>query len=171
MATIVGGAYIGFKTINRLHAIQSDWLEFRHVTENKGKSLSQIRNYFGFGGFIHNFQNYVSQKDRNLAGVVQRDMDELLAALATYEIVGASESERTALNDIRKVITQYRLNLAKAERLIAAAQLAERVVGHELPGALNLGIAVRAPNEICQRCPGHNLSIRRRFSSIFMLQR
>lgn len=119
VATIIGGAVIGFKTINRLHAIQSDWLEFRYVTENKGKSLSQIRSYFGFGGFIHDFQNYVSQKDRDLAGVVQRDLDELLAAMATYEIVGVSEAERTALFDIRKVIAQYRLNLAKAERLIA----------------------------------------------------
>ena len=55
VATIIGGSVIGFKTINRLNAIQSDWLEFRCVTQNKGKSLSQIRNYFGSGGFIHNF--------------------------------------------------------------------------------------------------------------------
>lgn len=49
---MIGSAVIGFKTINRLNIIQSDWLEFRHATENKGQSLSQIRNYFGFGGFI-----------------------------------------------------------------------------------------------------------------------
>ncbi len=120
VATIIGGAVIGYKTLNRLYAIQSDWLEFRHVTENKGKSLSQIRSYLGFGGFIHNFQNYVSKKDRNLAGVVQRDIDELMAALATYEIVGVSKAERTALYDVRKVIAQYRLNFAKAQRLIAS---------------------------------------------------
>ena len=55
VATIIGGAVIGYKTLNRLNAIQTDWLEFRYVTENKGKSLSKIRNYLGFGGFIHNF--------------------------------------------------------------------------------------------------------------------
>jgi len=34
VATIIGGSVIGFKTINRLNAIQSDWLEFRCVTQN-----------------------------------------------------------------------------------------------------------------------------------------
>ena len=94
VATIIGGSVIGFKTINRLNAIQSDWLEFRCVTQNKGKSLSQIRNYFGSGGFIHNFQNYISRRDSGLAGIVRRDMDELLAAVATYEVVGFSTTER-----------------------------------------------------------------------------
>ncbi len=120
VATMIGGAVIGFKTINRLNIIQSDWLEFRHVTENKGQSLSQIRNYFGFGGFIHNFQNYVSERDPDLGGVVRRDIDELLAAVATYEVVGVSEAERAALADIRKVIAIYRSNLQKAERLVSA---------------------------------------------------
>ena len=119
VATIIGGFVIGFKTINRLNAIHSDWLEFRHVTQNKGQSLSQIRNYFGFGGFIHNFQNYISQRNSGLAGVVRRDMDELLAAVATYEVVGISRSEHLALADIRKVIANYRVNLDKAEGLIA----------------------------------------------------
>jgi len=68
--------------------------EFRCVTQNKGKSLSQIRNYFGSGGFIHNFQNYISRRDSGLAGIVRRDMDELLAAVATYEVVGISTTER-----------------------------------------------------------------------------
>lgn len=118
-ATMVAGVVIGFKTINRLNAIQTDWLEFRHVTANKGYSLSQIRNFFGFGGFIHNFQNYVSRRDPDLAGVVQRDIDELLAAVATYEIVSLSEKELAAISDIRKVIIQYRSNLKKAENLIS----------------------------------------------------
>lgn len=117
LATMVGGALIGFKTINRLNTIQSDWLEFCHITANKGRALSQIRNYFGFGGFIHNFQNYVSGRNPNLAGVVRRDMDELLAAVATYEIIGVSRAERAAFADIRKVISNYRSNLAKAEQL------------------------------------------------------
>lgn len=129
VATIIGGAVIGFKTINRLNAIQSDWLEFRHVTQNKGKSLSQIRNYFGFGGFIHNFQNYISQRDSGLAGVVRRDMDELLAAVATYEVVGISKAERMALGDIRKVIANYRANLDKAERLIAKGGGEKEIAG------------------------------------------
>ena len=88
LVTMVGGALIGFKTINRLNTIQSDWLEFRHITANKGRALSQIRKNFGFGGFIHNFQNYVSERNPDMAGVVRRDMDELLAAVATYEVIG-----------------------------------------------------------------------------------
>ena len=118
LATMVGGALIGFKTINRLNTIQSDWLEFRHITANKGRALSQIRNYFGFGGFIHNFQNYVSGRNPNMAGVVSRDMDELLAAVATYEVIGISKAERAAFADIRKVIANYRSNLTKAKQLI-----------------------------------------------------
>ncbi len=129
VATIIGGSVIGFKTINRLNAIQSDWLEFRYVTQNKGQSLSQIQNYFGFGGFIHNFQNYISRRDPGLAGVVRRDMDELLAAVATYEVVGISRTERMALADIRKVIANYRANLDKAERLIAEGGGEKEIAG------------------------------------------
>ncbi len=127
VAAMIGSAVIGFKTINRLNISQSDWLEFRHVTENKGRSLSQIRNYFGFGGFIHDFQNYVSRRDPDLGGVVRRNIDELLAAVATYEAVGVSEAERAALADIRKVIAVYRSNLQKAERLISAGENPEMI--------------------------------------------
>ena len=119
LATMVGGTLIGFKTINQLNTIQSNWLEFRHITANKGQALSQIRNYFGFGGFIHNFQNYVSVRNPDMAGVVRRDMDELLAAVATYEIIGISRGERAAFADIRKPIANYRSNLDKAEQMIA----------------------------------------------------
>lgn len=122
VATIFGGAVIGFQTINRLGTIQSDWLEFRNVTANKGKALSQIRNYFGFGGLIHDYQSFVSQRNPDIAGVVQRDIDELLAAVATYEIVGISADESAALADIRSVIAVYKSNLTKAERLIGAGQ-------------------------------------------------
>jgi signal transduction histidine kinase len=117
VATIVGGVAIGFATIDRLGAVQSGWLEFRHVTSNKGQSLSQIRSYFGFGGFVHDFQNYVTSYAPNLGGVVQRDLDELLSAIATYEVVGTSQAEQTALDDLRKVIDAYRSNLAEARRL------------------------------------------------------
>ncbi|MFQ5765409.1 MAG: sensor histidine kinase [Rhodospirillales bacterium] len=127
VATIIGGGVIGYKTLDRLNAIQSYWLEFRQITANKGQSLSQIRNYFGFGGFIHDFQNYLSHQDPNLAGVVHRDIDELLAAVATYEVVGVSEAERSALADIRHVIALYDANLAKAERLIRAGAGADRI--------------------------------------------
>lgn len=118
VATLAGGAVIGLKTANRLEAIQSDWLDFRHITANKGQSLSQVRNYFGFGGFIHNFQNYVSKRDPELEGLVRRDIDELLAAISTYEIVGVSPAERTALTDIRNVIARYQENLEKVKKLI-----------------------------------------------------
>jgi len=118
VATMVSGAAIGLKTAHRLNTIQSDWLDFRHVTANKGQSLSQVRNYFGFGGFIHNFQNYVSKRDLELEGVVRRDIEELLAAISRYEIVGVASSEKAALSDIRYVIARYGKNLDKAKKLI-----------------------------------------------------
>lgn len=122
VATIIGGAVIGSKTINRLGTIQSDWQEFRHVTAKKGKALSQIRDYFGFDGFIHDYQSFVSQRQPDIAGIVQRNIDELLAAVATYEIIGISTVESAALADIRDLIDVYNSNLTKAERLIGAGQ-------------------------------------------------
>jgi len=118
VAIMVSGAAIGLQTAHRLNSIQSDWLEFRHVTANKGQYLSQVRNYFGFGGFIHNFQNYVSKRVPGLEGIVRRDIDELLAAISRYEIIDVSSSEKAALSDIRYVIAQYGKNLDKAKKLI-----------------------------------------------------
>jgi len=127
VAAMVGGTVIGFKTINRLNAIQSEWLDFRNVTANKGMALSQVRKYFGFGGFIHNFQNYISRGEPGLAGVVNRDLDELAAALSTYEVVGTSPDERNAIADIRKAIAVYRANLNKAKSLIKGGGNKEEV--------------------------------------------
>lgn len=45
---------------------------------------------------IGDMWNWENNRDRNLAGVVQRDIDELMAALATYEIVGLSIVRRAA---------------------------------------------------------------------------
>lgn len=127
VAIIVGGMMIGFTTIDRLHTIQSEWLEFRQITANKGQSLSQIRNSFSVDGFIQNYQNYVARRDITPAGVVERDIDELLAALATYEVVGVTAAEQAAIADVRTVVDAYRANLAEAVRLVRAGAGGERL--------------------------------------------
>jgi len=127
VAAMVGGTAIGLKTVNRLNAIQSEWLDFKIITANKGQALSQVRKYFGFGGFIHNFQNYVSRGGPGVAGVVNRDLDELEAALSTYEVVGVTQAERKAITDIRKVIAIYRKNLIKAKNLISGGGNKEEI--------------------------------------------
>lgn len=128
VATIVGGMAIGFTTIERLRTLQSEWLEFRQITANKGQSLSQIRNYFGVDGFIRDFQIYVSQRDISLAGVIERDIEELLAALATYEVVGVAEAEKSAIADIRMVAKAYRANLLEARRMVRAGATGDKLL-------------------------------------------
>ncbi len=107
VCAVIGGAAISVLVVREFRAIDENWVKYDGTNAAKGFLLSQIRGHFGYGGFIHNFKDYVFKGDPDLEGVVRTDLDQLKASIANYGIVGATEKEVAAVRGLRTVISDY----------------------------------------------------------------
>ncbi|WP_373088493.1 PAS domain-containing sensor histidine kinase [Sneathiella sp.] len=75
---------------------------------------------FGYGGFIHNFKNYVLRQDIEYKQNVESSYVKIIDALNAYHKFPIGSSEKQALDDIRATVNAYWKNLPRTEALIAA---------------------------------------------------
>lgn len=123
----VGIIGVGGTTFNRFQDIDKSWRQFHEDPELKGFYLNQVRGYFGYGGFIHLFKNYVLRQDEALLPGIRENLEELRTALNKYEAVGVGTIERAAIVDIRTVIEEYATKLEVAENAVAKGLFAQDI--------------------------------------------
>lgn len=76
---------ISFQTGSRIRQIKIGWQEYSQDANPRGIWISEIRGYFGYGGMIHNFKNYVLRKDEQYHQALQKQRSFLLQAIANYQ--------------------------------------------------------------------------------------
>jgi len=54
---------LSYETSTRFHQIEEGWQDYSKDADPRGIWISEIRGYFGYGGMIHNFKNYVLRQD------------------------------------------------------------------------------------------------------------
>ena len=119
VVVIGGGGAIGFRVSNLFLAVSGDWTKYHEVAHQKAIYLSDIRRAFGYGGFIHNFKNYVLRQDIRYLKLAERDMDQLKKVIAGYGALPVSTWESSALDRIETTIEDYGRMFDLAERLAA----------------------------------------------------
>lgn len=93
----------------------------------KGKLIERLLSSTGFGGFIHNFKNYVIRGDPSYYDAAVRDYENFETVLESYRELELSEPETEALGSIANTIGEYRENLGEAKRLIDSGAAVNRV--------------------------------------------
>ena len=85
-----------------------------YAKNQKNEILSSIKEYVGYGGFIHNFKNYVIRGKKKYAIAAKKQYNQLLEAIEKYKsIKGITKEERDKLNIIKGVFSEYMQGLPK----------------------------------------------------------
>lgn len=111
----------------RFHKIKIGWEEYSQAADPRGIWISEIRGYFGYGGMIHNFKNYVLRQDEKYEKTLQIQSHLLLEAIETYRAAQPDNVERDALVRIKRVVEEYSHNIEIIRDAIAQNKTAEQI--------------------------------------------
>ncbi len=90
-------------------------------SSKKTHIISNMQNTVGYGGFIHNFKNFVIRRDYKYAQNVELLYKDLLKSINTYKNMKyVNQEELNLLKDIEHVFSLYHKNLPKIIEAIQA---------------------------------------------------
>jgi signal transduction histidine kinase/FixJ family two-component response regulator len=117
---LVSGIGFGLKYVELFYELDAKWSEFRDSSEQKGVLLGRIRAEMGYGGFIHNFKNYVLRQDEGSAKKAKGQIGAVRDAIEQYGNLDITSDEATALFDLNAVVLEYASKLEVAVRVISS---------------------------------------------------
>ncbi|WP_457648256.1 hybrid sensor histidine kinase/response regulator [Profundibacter sp.] len=115
------------ETSNRFRKIKTGWEEYSHAADPRGLWISEIRGYFGYGGMIHNFKNYVLRQEEIYEETLRAQSRLLLNAISTYQAASPDPVEQDALVRIKRVVEEYSRNIEVIKQGIAEHKSAEEI--------------------------------------------
>ncbi len=140
----------GVLLVDRIKKVEADWDNYSTHLGRESEVIASLYSHMGYGGFIHNFKNYILRQDDALLKEVERNMDAMLEDLERYRItVGNEEMNRNQATAaelqehyhvIQDVMAQYVAKLELAREKIAAgidAKALDRLVYVDDMPALN----------------------------------
>jgi len=95
---------------NYLGSLESEINNIRYKLQmipRKEKILSNMKSVIGYGGFIHNFKNYVLRGKDKYKIKAEKEYNELLSLIAQYKNLGTTPEEEELLNQIAKTFKKY----------------------------------------------------------------
>lgn len=115
-ATLVLVALLGvyFTTAERLVHLDHLWSAYNNDTTLVADALHTIESQMGYGGFIHQFKNYVLRRDPELLARATRNIDNTRKAIHELETLKLESSEHEALSDLKQVVEQYQARIELA---------------------------------------------------------
>ena len=120
---IICGGAIGIRISGLLVDVSDDWTHYQETAHRKAIYLSDIRRAFGYGGFIHNFKNYVLRRQDRYLMLAERDMQRLQVAIAGYRTLPLSSWEATALDNVAITAQDYTDVIDVARQHVARGSL------------------------------------------------
>jgi len=118
---------LSYQTSTRFSQINEGWQEYSKDADPRGIWISEIRGYFGYGGMIHNFKNYVLRHEENYARTLRVQTALLLQAIEAYQNANPGDLELQALVRIRRVVDEYPQNIDKITFGIKQGLTAEQI--------------------------------------------
>ena len=88
------------------------------IIPEKQKILSQMKSVIGYGGFIHNFKNYVLRGNEKYKIRAEKDYNKLISLINEYKKLGTTSEENKLLNIIQTTFAQYNEGLLKVEESV-----------------------------------------------------
>ncbi len=111
----------------RFRNIKTGWEEYSQAADPRGIWISEIRGYFGYGGMIHNFKNYVLRQDAKYEQTLRIQSRLLMDAIETYQASGPDAIEQEALARIKRVVEEYTRNIEIISNSVIEGKTAEQI--------------------------------------------
>ena len=96
-----------YKLHTNITKINNTWDSYKQNFLIKNDLLNQLRHGFGYGGFIHNFKNYIIHRDSISHKKVADNLKNTYSLLSNFKQLSLSSEEKSALHDIEAVISEY----------------------------------------------------------------
>jgi signal transduction histidine kinase/CheY-like chemotaxis protein len=103
---------------NKITTLDRSWSDNEDGIIQKQSYLSALRGSIGYGGMIHFFKNYVLRHDSKYLLATHRSILETKILINGYRLLGISEDEGIALDNIERVIEDYSAAVQRAEVLV-----------------------------------------------------
>ena len=116
ISTVLVGLYLGGQTRERFLNIDKHWQAYSGQAVHRGQLLSRLRAHLGYGGFIHNFKNYVLRKDPGYLKRLEEQLAHFESTVKEYQASGASPRELRHLKVITETIEEYKSKIDTAKR-------------------------------------------------------
>lgn len=112
--------WFGFAVKQKMVNVEKQWLIYSNEAALSAHVISRIQANLGYGGFIHNFKNYVLRKDKTLISKIEKSLIETRRAIKDYPLDGIFQDldDKVYVEDLSKVVEQYATNLEVAKRLV-----------------------------------------------------
>ncbi|GEM_PF-1149658 len=111
----------------RFRNIKTGWEEYSQAADPRGIWISEIRGYFGYGGMIHNFKNYVLRQDEKYEQTLRVQSRLLMDAIETYQASRPDAIEQEALARIKQVVEEYTQNIEIIGNSVIEGKTAEQI--------------------------------------------
>ena len=107
-AVVVGFLVIfGAQAIQRIQAVENHWAVYSQDANEADQLLHNISVPMGYGGFIHNFKNYILRRDPQVLKVLIKNRAAVDADLRALQKRVINAEEKAALKSIHAVLTKY----------------------------------------------------------------
>lgn len=97
----------GVQSVQRIQSVEAHWIDYNHDAAEAGRRLHEISLQMGYGGFIHNFKNYLLRQDFDYAITAGNKSAAINADLDRLESLTISDEEKAGIKVIRNVVAQY----------------------------------------------------------------
>lgn len=116
--------WYGLSLSKKVRSIEDQWSEFNREAAVASYALSRIEASFGYGGFIHNYKNYVLRQDASLIPKIETNLQDTYSAIAGYPLAEShsndSDKIREAIGKIKKMVDIYALKFSYVQKMVSA---------------------------------------------------
>ncbi|MFW5799248.1 MAG: methyl-accepting chemotaxis protein [Spirochaetota bacterium] len=119
LVALVIFVFSGISFYSNTKSIENIWNEYLNITFAKNQILSKILAGIGYGGYVHNFKDYILKQDERYYIEAEKQYKELFESIENYMNIGSlSREERNNLEQISAIIDIYYMFLTKARDMI-----------------------------------------------------
>ena len=124
---IVALSWYGYNLAHRVIELENQWEQYSQDISRAYEAIVKVRSHLGYGGFIHNFKNFVLRKDPGLLAPMTQSLAEINQGLSDYSQVIFGSEEQRELKFLRATIDEYTNRLLLAKELVAAGLSSEEI--------------------------------------------
>lgn len=113
--------WFGLVVKQKVTGVEQQWRDYSNEVIFASDVLNRVQTNFGYGGFIHNFKNYILRKDASLIPKIEKSLAETRRAINDYPLHGIFQDadDEIYISNLAQVVDQYAVNFELAKRLIA----------------------------------------------------
>ena len=105
----------GLTALDQVRSIDTHWTQFSTINIKREKQIHRIQRELGYGGFIHNFKNFILRSDPRYLDLAYENLDQIRDAIDLLRREKLSAAEATALDDMATTVKAYAVRLVMAD--------------------------------------------------------